>query len=131
MDHEPLSLDEASTALAIDAGRDEDVCRDTLRALLLASSVPECDRTGDTKASTASFFPFKLHQFISGAGHAYATLEPAGERTLTIDGQKFLPGHPDKRLYPVHFCRECGHEYHPVRLASGARRRNPRRQRIS
>ena len=21
-----------------------------------------------------------------------------------------------KRLYPVHFCRECGHEYHPVRL---------------
>ncbi len=64
-----------------------------------------------------SFFAFKLHQFISGAGHAYATLEPAGQRTVTVDGQQFLPEHPDKRLYPVHFCRECGHEYHPVRLA--------------
>ena len=36
---------------------------------------------------------------------------------MTVDGQQFLPGHADKRLYAVHFCRECGHEYHPVRLA--------------
>ena len=37
-------------------------------------------------------------------------------RRVTVDGQQFLPGHAEKRLYPVHFCRECGHEYHPVRL---------------
>jgi hypothetical protein len=36
---------------------------------------------------------------------------------VTVEGQQFLPEHPEKRLYPVHFCRECGHEYHPVRLA--------------
>jgi hypothetical protein len=30
--------------------------------------------------------------------------------------QQFLPAMPTKRLYPVHFCRECGHEYHPVLL---------------
>ena len=30
------------------------------------------------------------------------------------------PAIPDKRLYPVHFCRECGHEYHPVRLVQQA-----------
>jgi hypothetical protein len=114
----PLSLDEASQALATDADRDKGVCSDALRALLLASSLPECDRTGDSNASTSSFFPFKLHQFISGAGHAFSTLEPAGVRAITIEGQKFLPGQPEKRLYPVHFCRECGHEYHPVRLVS-------------
>lgn len=120
----PMSLDEASLALAVDAARTEDACRDALRALLLAANLPERDRTGNSRASAASFFPFKLHQFVSGAGHAYATLEPPGERTVTIEGQKFLPGHPDKRLYPVHFCRECGHEYHPVRLASDGSERS-------
>ena len=116
----PLTLDEAARALSEDAGRDEKLCCDTLRELLLQSSRPEMDRTGKDGASSRSFFAFKLHQFISGAGHAYATLEAAGKRTVTVDGQQFLPGHPDKRLYPVHFCRECGHEYHPVRLGSNA-----------
>ena len=116
----PLTLDEAARALSADAGRHEDACLDALRALLLQSSLPERDRTGSDTASSASFFAFKLHQFISGAGHAFATLEPAGTRTVTVDGQQYLPGHPEKRLYPVHFCRECGQEYHPVRFANDA-----------
>ena len=65
-----------------------------------------------------SFFAFKLHQFISGAGHAFATLEAPGRRVVTVEGQQFLPGDPEKRLYAVHFCRDCGHEYHPVRLVT-------------
>ena len=37
------------------------------------------------------------------------------------------PAHPTKRLYPVHFCRDCGHEYHPVRLVTeDGERRLPR-----
>jgi hypothetical protein len=84
--------------------------------LLLTSSVAEKDRTSNSQGSESSFFAFKLHQFISGAGHAFSTLERPGLRTVIVDGQQFLPEHPDKRLYPVHFCRECGHEYHPVRL---------------
>ncbi|MEY3276742.1 MAG: hypothetical protein RL153_2010, partial [Verrucomicrobiota bacterium] len=116
----PLTLVEAAQALAADSGRDEGVCRDALRLLLLQSSLTEQDRTGRPDASPRSFFAFKLHQFISGAGHAYATLEAAGTRSVTVEGQQYLPGQPDKRLYPVHFCRECGHEYHPVRLASEA-----------
>lgn len=75
-------------------------------------------RTSDPSATDNSFFAFKLHQFISGAGHAYATIERPGTRKVTVEGQQFLPGHPDKRLYALRFCRECGHEYHPVRLAS-------------
>lgn len=112
----PLTLNEAAEALSQDAGRGETLCREALRALLLQSSLTEQDRTGHKSASTKSFFAFKLHQFISGAGHAFATIEPAGKRKITVEGQQFLPGQPDKRLYPVHFCRECGHEYHPVRL---------------
>lgn len=112
----PMTVTEAVGALATDSGRPEALCLTALRDLLLLSSVPERERTRHADAGGGSFFAFKLHQFISGAGHAYATLEPAGQRTITVDGQQFLPEHPDKRLYPVHFCRDCGHEYHPVRL---------------
>src|SRR5262249_55629758 len=99
-------------------------CRDALRQFLLITSVPERDRTSEPTANDRSFFAFKLHQFISGAGHAFATLEPPGSRSVIVDGQKFLPEHPEKRLYPVHFCRECGHEYHPVRLVSEGEERS-------
>ena len=116
----PMTVSEAVKELSKDSGRSPEDCRSALRDLLLVSSVPERERTSNGTAipgaNEDSFFAFKLHQFISGAGHAYATLDPPGERTVTVDGQQFLPGHPDRRLYAVHFCRECGHEYHPVRM---------------
>ena len=116
----PRTVTEAVDELSDESGRSPTVCRRVLRDFLLVSSVPERERTTDRiailGANQRSFFAFKLHQFISGAGHAYATIEPPGARKVTVDGQQFLPGHPDKRLYSVHFCRECGHEYHPVRL---------------
>lgn len=115
---QPLTVTEAVTALSTDAGRDEPACRAALHKLLLVSSTPESQRTRAAGAKTSGFFAFKLHQFISGAGHAFATLEPPPGRSVTVEGQQFLPASPEKRLYPVHFCRECGHEYHPVRLAS-------------
>ena len=112
----PMTVTEAVDRLAAESGRTEAACGKALRDLLLVSSVPERERTGDHSASENSFYSFKLHQFISGAGHAYITIEPPGTRTVTVDGQQFLPGQEEKRLYAVHFCRECGHEYHPVRL---------------
>jgi hypothetical protein len=114
----PLTVTEAVAALSQDSGRDPAACSRALRDLLLISSVPESARTGSPHASQSSFFAFKLHQFISGAGHAYSTLEEPGKRTITVEGQQYLPGAPEKRLYSVHFCRECGHEYHPVRLVT-------------
>jgi len=115
---QPMTVTEAVEALATDASRSLDACRAALRELLLISCVPEIDRTGSEHGNAQSFFAFKLHQFFSGAGHAYSTLDAPGRRVVTIDGQQFLPGDPEKRLYPVHFCRECGHEYHPVRYVN-------------
>ncbi|MDO8476059.1 MAG: DEAD/DEAH box helicase [Candidatus Rokubacteria bacterium] len=112
----PMTETEAVMTLSAEAGRDAPACRRALRDLLLVSSVPEQLRTSVPGASEKSFFAFKLHQFISGAGHAYATMEPDGTRKVTVEGQQFFPEQPDKRLYALHFCRECGHEYHPVRL---------------
>ena len=112
----PMTVTEAVDQLAAESGRSKAACGKALRDLLLVSSVPERERTGDPSARENSFYSFKLHQFISGAGHAYLTIEPAGTRTVTVDGQQFLPGQAEKRLYAVHFCRECGHEFLPVRL---------------
>ena len=112
----PMTVTEAVDRLAAESGRPKAACGTALRDLLLVSSVPEQVRTQESSASEKSFYSFKLHQFISGAGHAYITIEPPGTRTVTADGQQFLPGEEEKRLYAVHFCRECGHEYHPVRL---------------
>ncbi len=119
----PLTVTEAVDALSKDAGRELEPCRRALRDLLIISGIPENQRANSPGANPRSFFAFKLHQFISGAGNAFATLEAPGRRTVTVDGQVFLPGAQDKRLYPVHFCRECGHEYHPVRfvMANGER----------
>lgn len=111
----PLTVTEAVKALSADSGRPAEACRRALRDLLMISSLPERERSGAGQGSARSFFAFKLHQFFSGAGHAYATLEPPGRRSVTVDGQQFLPADPSKRLYAVHFCRDCGHEYHPVR----------------
>ena len=112
----PMTVTEAVAELAAESGRPDAPCRQALRDLLLVSSVPERERTLNPDAGEQGFFAFKLHQFISGAGHAYATIEPPGARKVTVDGQQFLPGHAEKRLYAIHFCRECGHEYHAVRL---------------
>ena len=112
----PMTVTEAVDRLAEESGRPVAACRNALRDLLLVSSIPERERTSNPGAGEKSFFAFKLHQFVSGAGHAYATIEPPGTRRVTVDGQQFLPGHAKKRLYAVHFCRECGHEHHPVRL---------------
>lgn len=109
----PTTLTDAASRLSKQSGRPIADCTVALQKLLLLSSTPEHDRIGS--GSERSFFGFKLHQFISGAGIAYSTLEPAGTRVVTVDGQQFLPKAPTKRLYPLYFCRKCGHEYHPVK----------------
>lgn len=117
---QPLTLTNAIEKLSLEAKRPTEECRTALRELLLLSSIPEDKRTASPSANKRSFFPFKLHQFISGAGQAFVTLEPRGQRSVTVEGQQFLPDNSnEKRLYPTYFCRDCGHEYHPVRLISG------------
>jgi hypothetical protein len=113
----PRRFGEAAEALATDARRAVGPSATALRAFLLQSSMAEADRASGVNTGKRGFFAFKLHQFISGAGNAYATLEAPGQRVATVNAQQFLPEAPTKRLYPVHFCRDCGQEYHPVSLS--------------
>lgn len=106
---QPLKLSEASQRLADDADCPEPNARAALQKFLIAAHdvVTEQGRAP---------FAFKLHQFISGPGKVHATLEAEGDRNVTLDAQRFAPGRQAEAvlLYPVHFCRDCGQEYHPV-----------------
>ena len=125
----PLTVTVAREQLAADSGRSVEACERALRQFLLVTSQPESMRV-EGSTNERSFFAFRLHQFISGAGHAFATLEPPGRRTITVEGQQFLPEAPDKRLYATHFCRACGQEYHPVRVVTEDGRRVARHRDI-
>ena len=66
----------------------------------MASGSAEDRRTAVASVASKLFgvSVLPLHQFISGAGTAYATIESPAKRTLTVNAQQFLPEHPEKRL---------------------------------
>jgi len=105
----PLTLSQVAERLAKDASIEEEEARKVFQAFLLAAHEL---RTPQGRPP----FAFKLHQFISGPGKVYATLEPEGLRQITLDAQRFAPGRQEENvlLFAAHFCRECGQEYHPV-----------------
>jgi len=109
----PRSIKNAADALAEESSRNLELCEKALQSALLAFSLPERER-GVAGGTDEPLFAFKLHQFIAGAGRLYTTLDPAGSRTVTCDGQIFDPDNPTKRLFATHFCRRCGQEHHPV-----------------
>ncbi len=103
----PLSIEDAAELLARETGVDREKCRETLAAFLLRAYEAR-DQNG------TPLFAFRLHQFISGAGDVFSTLEAEKIRFLTLDGQQFKPGDREKRLFNLAFCRQCGQEYYPV-----------------
>jgi superfamily II DNA/RNA helicase/very-short-patch-repair endonuclease len=103
----PKTLAQAAEKLASETGASPEACAEYLiRFLLLAYDTRD--------AEGRPLFAFRLHQFIAGAGDLFATLEPEGQRYLTVNGQQYQPGARDNLLFNTAFCRECGQEYHPV-----------------
>lgn len=121
----PITLNQAAEQLASDAGISTEQAHKTLAEFLLLAY-----RTTDkpVEAGGRSLFAFKLHQFISGGSKVYGTLEAQGTRYLTLEGTQFVPGDRSRKLYAMHFCRECGQEYFPVwdESATGDRVLSPR-----
>ena len=104
---QPKNIKQASSALSEASGVGKENCETYLAAFLLKSY--------ETRNSSGkSFFAFRLHQFISGAGNVYTTMEEQGVRYITVNGQQFKPNEREKLLFNTTFCRECGQEYYPV-----------------
>ncbi len=114
---QPMTLEAAASQLAEDATVEVEFARNVLADFLLLAY-----RTTDKPAHEGgrSLFAFKLHQFISGGSKVYGTLEAPGRRYLTLEGSQYVPGDRTRRLFSLHFCRECGQEYAPVWDENGA-----------
>lgn len=86
-------------------------CEARVREFLLAAYGADPDPLTDKPP-----FAFRLHQWISRGDTVYASLEaPLGARSFTMSGQTFVPGSErQKALFPLAFCRECGHEFYTV-----------------
>lgn len=103
----PKAMKDAALLLSEASGLTVDECSTYLQQFML--------RAYNVKDTTGkSLFAFKLHQFISGGGKVFTTLEAPGQRAVTLDGQQFVSGDRSRHLYNVHFCRDCGQEYIPV-----------------
>ena len=109
---QPITLAVAAKRLSEQTDCDEARCRSQLQAFLMLASRPADERGGVGDRA--------FHRFISGAGRVYATLRGAGQRRVTLDGQRFHPEDQEARLYSTFFCRNCGQEHHPVLLAKEA-----------
>ena len=104
----PRTVEQAGAALSDLTGRRPEACRIAIRQTLLAGS-----RTKDT-TTDRPLFAFRLHQFISKGASVYVTAEPESERAIEHEYQVVVPS-PERRLFPLAFCRECGQEYLMVR----------------
>lgn len=100
----------AASELAQLTGIAEDRCSAAIQECLLAGY--RCSPSPETGLRP---FAFRLHQFISRGDTVYTSLEENSERYITLNGQLRAPGREGVLLFPLVFCRECGHEYYIVR----------------
>ena len=100
--------DGVATELAAVTSRTVEACGLAIQNHLLAGYRHLDPVTG------APLFAFRLHQFVSRGETAYASVETAAERYVTLQGQQFVPGDRDRLLVPLVFCRECGQDYYVV-----------------
>jgi ATP-dependent helicase YprA (DUF1998 family) len=103
----------AAEELASLTSTDPARCAEVLRQFLLKGS--------ELRRSASSRFPifaFRLHQFFTRGDTVWATIESESERHLEMSKKVSKPGEPDKPLFPLVFCRQCGTTYYRVNVVS-------------
>lgn len=104
----------AASELAELIGCDTALCAKVLRAFLLKGSTLRRD-----EASRFPIFAFRLHQFFTRGDTVWTTIESESDRHLELAKKAAKPGEPDKRMFPLAFCRHCGAAYYRVTLVNG------------
>jgi len=103
----------AAEELARLTSTDHSKCASLLRRFLLKGS--------ELRRSASSRFPifaFRLHQFFTRGDTVWATIESERERHVDMSKKGAKPGEPDKPLYPLVFCRQCGTAYYRVKVVT-------------
>jgi hypothetical protein len=116
--------DSAVEDLAVLTSTDPLRCIEVLRHFLLKGS--ELRRS---ESSRFPIFAFRLHQFFTRGDTVWATIEREGERHLEMSKKGSKPGDPEKPLFPLVFCRQCGTAYYRVKVDDGRKAVLPREDR--
>lgn len=121
-----LGEEGAAEQLAEMTGLSADQCCETLRQFLVKGS--ELRRS---ESSRFPIFAFRLHQFFTRGDTVWATIESEEKRHLEMAKLVSKPGEPEKPLFPLVFCRQCGTAYYRVsqRSRDGANVLTPREDR--
>ena len=115
----PATISTHAAQLAAAAGVSLETARQLLQNFLREAS--------GVKINNRTPFAFKLHQFISGPGAVSLSLEPPGQRTITLESQTYIPGRTDRaRLFTAYFCCECGQAHIPAWYDRKEKRYTPR-----
>ena len=101
----PRTLVAAAGRLSEASGSETAVCESRLRDLLICGGDLVRDDGGRA-------FAFKLHQFVGQGRALFATLESAGRREFSLEGQVQAGG--GRIFVPIKFCRQCGQDYYHV-----------------
>lgn len=101
----PTTLPHAAAELAELCALPTETCATALQNVLREGSSVTHPRSG------RPVFAFRLHQFLSKGDTVFVSLESEADRHIAGSYQTRVPGHPEKALLPLGFCRECGQEY--------------------
>lgn len=102
--------DSAAEELARLTQTDPQQCAEVLQRFLLKGAGLK-----EGPSSRFPIFAFRLHQFFTRGDTVWATLEPEAQRHLEMSKKVAKPGEPDKLLFPLVFCRQCGTAYYRVK----------------
>ena len=109
---EPIEGHESAAAELADlTGTQPDECAVVLRHFLLKGA-----SLRRSESSRFPIFAFRLHQFFTRGDTVWATMEPELARHLELAKKAAKPGEPEKRLFPLTFCRHCGTAYYRVKV---------------
>lgn len=109
---EPIEAQKSAAAeLAELTDTEADKCADVLRRFLLQGA-----SVRGSESSRFPIFAFRLHQFFTRGDTVWGTLEPEGARHLELAKKAAKPGEPEKRLFPLVFCRHCGTAYYRAKV---------------
>jgi len=97
-------------------------CLAVLRQFLLKGS-----ELRQNESSRFPIFAFRLHQFFTRGDTVWATIEAQRHLEMSKKGSK--PGDPEKLLFPLVFCRQCGTAYYRVKVEEGRKAVFPREDR--
>jgi superfamily II DNA or RNA helicase len=106
----PQRISETVSALALESGATENVCRQFLEDLL--QWISGANKRLQDSGQRYTFLPFKLHQFISQTGSVYTTLDQDEHRFITLEPGVFKQDEEQKKpIFPNVFSRASGHAF--------------------